>query len=221
MGTAGQTGGSAACAPPYARQAPRRGWKERGRGRVSLRSPQSGRRGRHDAAQPAPARAAASTLRELVEPMFYEDVRIGQSLALGEEAFSRESILAYGRLFDPRIVGRAAEAGRPLAASGLHVAAAGMRRLVDTRSSLRAAMAERGETLPQLGVSPGFKGMRWPYPVHEGDIVFYSMETVSKRETSKPKWGLIGNSFRGVNQRQEEVLVFFSVVLIARRVKDM
>jgi acyl dehydratase len=134
--------------------------------------------------------------------MFYEDVRIGQSLALGQEAFSRESILAYGRLFDPRIVGRAAEAGRPLAASGLHAAAAGMRRVVDTRSSLR--------------VSPGFKGMRWPYPVHEGDIVFYSMETVSKRETSKPKWGLISNSFRGVNQRQEEVLVFFSVVLIAR-----
>jgi acyl dehydratase len=148
--------------------------------------------------------------------MFYEDVRIGQSLALGQEAFSRESILAYGRLFDPRIAGQAAEARRPLAASGLHVAAAGMRRLVDTRSSLRAAMAERGETLPQLGVSPGFKGMRWPYPVHEGDIVSYSMETVSKRETSKPKWGLISNSFRGVNQRQEEVLVFSSVVLIAR-----
>jgi acyl dehydratase len=82
-------------------------------------------------------------------------------------------------------------------------------------------MAERGETLPQLGVSPGFKGMRWPYPVYEGDIVSYSMETVSKRETSKPKWGLIANSFRGVNQRQEEVLVFSSVVLIARRAENM
>ena len=153
--------------------------------------------------------------------MFYEDVRVGQSLALGEAAFSREAILAFGRQFDPRIVAQAAEGRARLAASGLHVAATGMRQLVDVRSSLRAAMVERGETLPQLGVSPGFKGMRWPYPVYEGDIVSYSMETVSKRETSKPKWGLIANSFRGVNQRQEEVLVFSSVVLIARRAENM
>jgi acyl dehydratase len=152
--------------------------------------------------------------------MFYEDFRIGQSAAFGQTAFSREAILAYGRRFDPRIVAQAADARAPLIASGLHVAAAGMRRLVDTRSSLRAAMAKRGETLPELGVSPGFKGMRWPYPVHEGDIVSYSMETVSKRETSKPKWGLIGNSFRGVNQRGEEVLVFSNVVLVARRSQD-
>ena len=80
--------------------------------------------------------------------------------------------------------------------------------------------AQRGETLPQLGVSPGFKDMRWPYPVHEGDIVSYSVETVSKRETSKPRWGLVTNTFRGVNQRGEEVLAFSSAVLIARRPED-
>ena len=153
--------------------------------------------------------------------MFYEDILIGQSMGLGQTEFSRQAILAYGKKFDPRIAAQAANGRARLAAAGMHVAAAGMRRLVDTRSALRATMAERGETLPQLGVSPGFKGMRWPYPVHEGDIVSYSMETVSKRETSKPKWGLIANSFRGVNQRQEEVLVFSSVVLIARRPENM
>ena len=152
--------------------------------------------------------------------MFYEDFRIGQSAALGEAGFSREAILAYGRRFDPRVVAEAAAGQAPLTASGLHVAAAGMRRLVDMLSSLRAAMAERGEVLPELGVSPGFKAMRWPRPVHEADIVSYSMETVSKRETSKPKWGLIGNHFRGVNQRGEEVLFFSSVVLVARRSED-
>ena len=149
--------------------------------------------------------------------MFYEDIRIGQSTDLGQTQFSREAILAYGKKLDPRIVAQAADGSARLAAAGMHVAAAGMRRLVDTRSALRATMAERGETLPQLGVSPGFKDMRWPYPVHEGDIVSYSVETVSKRETSKPKWGLITNSFRGVNQRGQEVLVFSSAVLIARR----
>jgi acyl dehydratase len=45
------------------------------------------------------------------------------------------------------------------------------------------------------------------------------METVSKRETSKPRWGLVGNTFRGLNQRGEEVLVFSSLVLVARRLE--
>ena len=153
--------------------------------------------------------------------MFYEDIPVGQSAALGQTEFSREAILAYGKRFDPRIVAQAADGHARLAASGMHVAAAGMRRLVDTRSALRAVMAERGETLPQLGVSPGFKDMRWPHPVHEGDIVSYSMETMSKRVTSKPKWGLITNRFRGVDQHGHEVLVFSSAVLIARRSEDL
>ena len=152
--------------------------------------------------------------------MFYEDIRIGQSMGLGQTEFSRQAILAYGKKFDPRIVAQAANGRARLAAAGMHVAAAGMRRLVDTRSALRATMAERGETLPQLGVSPGFKDMRWPSPVHEGDIVSYSVETASKRETSKPQWGLVTNIFRGVNQRGREVLVFSSAVLIARRPED-
>jgi acyl dehydratase len=149
--------------------------------------------------------------------MFYEDYRIGQTADLGDATFSREAILAYGRRFDPRIVARAAEGVAPLAASGLHVAAAGMRRLVDARNASRAAMAARGEALPEMGVSPGFKDMRWRRPVHEGDVVHYSLETVSKRETSKPKWGLVGSRFRGVNQRGEEVLVFSGMVLVVRR----
>ena len=149
--------------------------------------------------------------------MFYEDILNGQSTDLGQTEFSREAILAYGKRFDPRIVAQAADGSARLAAAGMHVAAAGMRRLVDTRSALRAALAERGETLPQLGVSPGFKVMSWPHPVHEGDIVSYSVETVTKRETSKPRWGLVTNTFRGANQSGEEVLVFSSAVLIARR----
>ena len=153
--------------------------------------------------------------------MFYEDIPIGQSADLGQTEFSREAILAFGKRFDPRIVARAAEVGLRLVASGLHVAAAGMRRLVETRSALRAAMAERGETLPQLGVSPGFKDMCWPCPVHEGDIVSYSIEAALNARPPRPKWGLVGNRFRGVNQRGQEVLRFSSAVLIARRSEDL
>ena len=130
--------------------------------------------------------------------MFYDDFHIGQAADLGQATFSREAILAYGRRFDPRIVARAAEGGAPLAASGLHVAAAAMRRLVDARNALRTAIAGRGETLPELGVSPGFKDMRWGRPVLEGDVVRYSMETISKRETSNPS-STLGAGWHGIS----------------------
>ena len=150
--------------------------------------------------------------------MFYEDIRIGQSTDLGQTEFSREAILAYGNKFDPRIVAQAADGqARRSPPPGCMWPLQGC-----ADSWIRAALcaptlAARGETLPQLGVSPGFKEMRWAHPVHEGDVVSYSVEPVSKRETSKPRWGLVTNTFRGVNQRGEEVLSFSSAVLIARR----
>ena len=148
--------------------------------------------------------------------MFYEDIRVGESTDLGSTTFTRAAIAGYGREFDPRVLAHA-RAGDLLTASGLHVAAAAMRRLVETRKAIRAALAAHGQSLPELGVSPGFKAMRWPHPVHEGDIVAFTMEVVSKRETSKPRWGLLVNRIRGLNQRGEEVLAFSGVALVARR----
>ncbi len=147
--------------------------------------------------------------------MYYEDMHIGQATDFGSTTFSRASILAYARQFDPRVAAHE-RVGEPLVASGLHVASAAMRRLIETRSAQRAAMAARGEAAPELGVSPGFRDMRWTHPVREDDVVSFAAEIVSKRETSKPLWGLVGNRFRGVNQRGEEVLNFSSVVLVAR-----
>ena len=88
--------------------------------------------------------------------MFYEDLRIGSVTTLGSTRFTQASIVAFARRFDPRVL-LAVAAGEPLAASGLHVAAAAMRRLVATRAALRATMTARGQALPELGVSPGFQ----------------------------------------------------------------
>ncbi len=151
--------------------------------------------------------------------MYYEDMPIGEATDLGSTTFSRESILAYGARFDPRVLA-GAQSGEPLKASGLHVASVAMRRLVEARNALRAFLAARGEILPEFGVSPGFRDMRWPHPVFEGDVISYSRETVSKRETSKPKWGLVGSLLRGVNQRGEVTLLFSGLVLALRRSEE-
>jgi acyl dehydratase len=151
--------------------------------------------------------------------MYFEDMQIGRVTDLGSASFTRDSILAYARQFDPRILDRAGMAA-PLAASGPHIASAAMRRLVETRAAVRAAAAVRGGALPELGASPGFQDMRWPHPVLEGDVVSFSTEVVSRRETSKPNWGLVENSLRGINQRGESVLSFSGFVFAARRTPE-
>jgi hypothetical protein len=74
--------------------------------------------------------------------MYFEDMQIGHAAHLWTASFTRDSILAYARQFDLRVLDRA-DVGAPLVASGLHVASAAMRRLVETRAALRAAMAAR------------------------------------------------------------------------------
>ncbi len=131
--------------------------------------------------------------------MFYEDFRVGQSADFGSATFSREAILAYGRRFDPRIVAPAAAGSEPVAASGLHVAAQAMRRLVDSRNALRAAMAQRGESLPELGVSPGFREMRWPAPgVRRRRCLLFDGDRVETRDFQ----GEMGAHRQQISRRQ-------------------
>jgi acyl dehydratase len=148
--------------------------------------------------------------------MYYEDFEIGRETETGSALFTRESILAYAERYDPRVVAAERE-GRGLIASGLHVASEAMRQFVDWHAAFRAAAAERGESQPTLGVSPGVRDLVWRHPVRPGDIVTFSMRTVSMRETSKPHLGLVGNAFWGLNPRGQEALSFSSLAFAFRR----
>ena len=151
--------------------------------------------------------------------MYYEDFEIGRVIEMGATSFTRKSILAYAELYDPRAL-VAERQGRGLVAPGLLVASEGMRRFVDWHAAFRAAAAARGEPQPTLGVSPGVRDLVWRHAVRPGDVVTYSMRTLSRRETSKPLWGLVGNAFRGVNQRGEEALSFSSLAFVFRKAAE-
>jgi len=153
---------------------------------------------------------------------FYEDYVVGDENVLGSREFTRDAMLAYARAYDPQpfhvdeAAGEASIFGS-LIASGWHTASVGMRAIVDSRDALRKEAQARGETLPKLGVSPGFRDLRWPNPVRPGDVVTYSSRVESKRETKRPAWGLVGVHTRGVNQNGAEVLSMHSLVFVARR----
>ena len=154
--------------------------------------------------------------------LYFEDVRVGDAAALGAHTFTREGIIAFARLYDPQPFHLSEAGGKAsmygaLIASGWHTASICMRLLVDRRDRDRAARATLGEPLPRLGVSPGFRDMRWPAPVRAGDTVAFSTRVEAARTTKRPQWGLVTSRQVGLNQHGAEVFEFTSLLLWERR----
>ena len=154
--------------------------------------------------------------------LYFEDIRIGESNAIGAHTFTREGIIAFAVLYDPQPFHLSEEGGKAsiygsLIASGWHTASVCMRLIIDSRERTRATHAALGEPLPKLGVSPGFRDMRWPAPVRAGDTVAYSSRIESMRETKRPQWGMVTGRHTGLNQHGAEVFAFTSIVLWERR----
>lgn len=154
--------------------------------------------------------------------LFYEDQKVGDAAALGAHTFTRESIIAFALLYDPQPFHLSEEAGKAsiygsLIASGWHTASVWMRLFVDWRNRVRAERAALGEALPQLGLSPGFRDMRWLAPVRAGDTIAYSTRVESLRETRRPQWGLVTNRNIGLNQHGAEVFAFTGITFCQRR----
>lgn len=142
---------------------------------------------------------------------FYEDLQVGQRREVGAYTFTAEAIKAFAAKYDPQRFHLDEEAGRNslfggLAASGWHVGSACMKMLVaDGQRRIKEAHA-RGEKVASWGPSPGFRDLRWIRPVLAGDTVTFSTEIESKRVSeSRPGWGILQSTTRGVNQRGEAV----------------
>ena len=156
---------------------------------------------------------------------FYEDIVIGAPTALGSHTFTAEEIKGYARRFDPQpfhLDEAAAERSHfgALCASGWHTMAVWMRLMVDTHQRLAAEKAARGDPVPQLGPSPGFRELRWLKPVYAGDTVSYSSAAIDKRPSvNRPQWGVISVRTTGHNQAGEPVVSMISTAFVPRRTR--
>ena len=80
------------------------------------------------------------------------------------------------------------------------------------------ARRARGESVAELGPSPGFRDLRWLKPVYAGDTVSYATEVVETRALkSRPGWGLMTIRNTGINQHGEPVITFLSTAFVERR----
>ena len=111
--------------------------------------------------------------------LFLEDVDEGLAVDLGSYHFTRDSIIAFARKYDPQPFHLSEEEGSRgpfggLSASGWHTAAGWMKCYVKANDAARAKLEAAGNVLPELGPGPGFTNLKWLKPVYPGDTLRYS-----------------------------------------------
>lgn len=154
---------------------------------------------------------------------YYEDLLIGEKDVLGQHTFTADEIKAFAVKFDPQPfhVDEAAAARShfgALCASGWHTVAMWMRFLVLYRRAEDAAQRARGEPVAKIGVSPGFRDLKWLEPVYVGDTITFATELIEKRvSNSRSGWGLVFNLNTGTNQAGGRVLSFVGSGFLERR----
>ncbi len=152
--------------------------------------------------------------------LYLEEFDTGRVFPLGQYLFTAENIRDYSTAFAP--VGfhmNADQAARGLfgktAAAGFHTCSGWMACFVATNSVARAASAEGGKTLPDIGPSPGIANLRWPRPVHAGEAITYQATVIAKRSlASRPGWGMVTFLSEGHNAKGEPVMSFEGKVLV-------
>jgi len=143
---------------------------------------------------------------------YFEDYRDGATYEYGYVSVSEESILRFGREFDPQPmhVDPAFAASGPfggLIASGWHTAAIFTRLFVDHYLSRVASLA-----------SPGMDELRWPTPLRPGDSVKAVCTVLETRSSkSKPDRGLVRSRGELVTSEGRPVFQVLALNFLARR----
>ena len=144
---------------------------------------------------------------------YFEDLEVGAETYFGSYDVTREEILEFARKYDPQPFHLSDEDaakthfGR-IAASGWHTCAMTM-----------AVVARHVVDEKQAGLgSPGIDELRWRRPVYPGDTLHVRGKIVEKRPSrSKPQIGSFRSEMTVINQDDQVVMTFTSIVLIRRR----
>jgi acyl dehydratase len=145
------------------------------------------------------------------EGRYLEDIVIGEVRESSARAVTRDELLEFARRYDPQYFHADPEAARDsvfgeLIASGIHTAA--LWRMLDQEIS--------GDIHWICGVA--WEEVRWPHPVHAGDILRARAEALSKRASrSAPGRGVVECRYTLLNQRDQIVFTCRSVNLVETR----
>jgi len=143
---------------------------------------------------------------------WFDDFAVGQVFTSPGITVSESQILDFAMVYDPQPFHIDAEAARRsifggLIASGFQTLALGFRCVLQMQLFAKSSMG-----------SPGIDEVRWPRPVRPGDTLHTVLEVLEVRPSrSKPDRGIVVTLARTLNQKDEEVLTFKGMHLLARR----
>ena len=142
----------------------------------------------------------------------YEDLSVGETVALGSTTLTREMIFAWAKEFDPLPFHLDEEAAKKsllggLAASGWQTGALTLRLLGDTFLNTIAAAG-----------GLGFSNLKWKKPVMVGDTISPTATVASlRRSAHHPDRGIMTLDLVVKNQRGEEVMTMTLANLVETR----
>lgn len=142
----------------------------------------------------------------------FEDLAVGETIALGTVTLTKEMIISYAEEFDPfpfHLDEAAAKASLlgGLAASGWHTAGASLGLLSEAFLTKAASMG-----------GLGFSNLKWKKPVMAGDTIGGKATIISlRRSRSHPERGIVLIDFDIRNQKGEQVMTMTLANLIGLR----
>lgn len=145
-------------------------------------------------------------------PLYFEDFRVGDSMAYGGLPVSAQDIVAFASVFDAQDFHVDAEKAKSsflgtLVASGWHTGSLMMRMMAD------------GFILNSVGMgAPGLDELKWVRPVRPGDVLSVRHTVLEAKESrSRRDIGLTRFRFEVLNQNHELVQEVVNWIIFARR----
>lgn len=149
--------------------------------------------------------------KNLRQPLYLEDLQVGQRFVTGTHLLDEEQIKAFARQFDPQPFHLDAEAARAtlfegLAASGWHTAAITMRLLVESGAPLAGGLIGAGAEVT------------WPRPTRPGALLQVHSEILEVRPSrSQPNRGIATIRSETRNQAGEVLQILVAKLVVPRR----
>ncbi len=148
----------------------------------------------------------------MTAPPYFEDLAVGQTFGTGTVTVDPDMIRAFATEFDPQPFHLDEEAARAslfggLVASGWHTAALTMKLLVEGELKIVGGL-----------IGLGAEELRWPRPVHPGDVLRVESEVLDLRPSkSQPDRGVVRVRNTTLNQDGEAVMVQVVAMIVPRR----
>jgi acyl dehydratase len=151
-------------------------------------------------------------MMEMNPTLYFEDLAVGQTFGTGTVTVEPGAIKAFAAEFDPQPFHLDEDAASAsffggLVASGWHTAALTMRLLVEGELKIVGGL-----------IGLGVEELRWPRPVHPGDVLRVESEVLGLRPSnSHPDRGIARVRNTTLNQDGQPVMIQVVTMIVPRR----